>query len=121
MVILTIILVNPGAERRDEESAMKQRQAFARKASQSEAKEILELIRKKEQEYYADNGTYTKTLDELGIQLPPNANYSYTIERADKTTFVASAKGNIDNDPIEDFWIIDQTGKLRNIVNDLQN
>jgi hypothetical protein len=90
----------------------------ALRAIQAEAKENLMLIAKREAAFYAERGYYTQSLDSIGVSLPSPSHYSYYISKATLTGFEAVAKGNIDNDPIEDYWIITQDGEPRNIVDD---
>ncbi len=119
---MVIVILNPRQKGEEfEEKAVEKRLTIAKKAVQAEAQELLNLIAKKEAEYFSIHGTYAGELQEIGVTLPAGSKYVYTIERADRSGFVASAKGNIDNDPLEDFWIIDQRGKLQHIIDDARN
>ena len=104
-----------------EKKVVETRLSTVKKAMQTEAQEVLRMIAKKEAEYFTINGTYTKEYKEIEAIIPVKGNYVYTIEKADQNAFVVSAKGNIDSDPFEDYWVIDQTGKLQHIFDDIQN
>jgi type IV pilus assembly protein PilE len=87
------------------------------KSKQSEAKQLLKQIYTMERTYRQANNTYSADLNALGVEVMPNALYTYAIV-ADQNTFSATATANLDDDATEDEWQIDQTGDLVCNVND---
>ena len=100
------------------------------KAKQSEAKLILKQIYSNERtyrqqstvnSYYIPAGPASaanpNALSTIWIEIMANAKYTYTIVGG-ANAFTATATANIDDDPIIDTWVIDQTGALVNTIND---
>lgn len=98
---------------------------FLKKARMVEAKTILSDLSKHEEAYYVANEKYTTNLKELGLPTLGNTKfYTYTIAVPDPTagsdpiSFLATATGNIDNDPALDVWTIDKDKNLTHTVED---
>ncbi len=53
----------------------------------------------------------------IGVQIMSSARYTYTLV-ADSSTFTCTATANLDDDPTDDIWQIDETGTLVCISND---
>jgi prepilin-type N-terminal cleavage/methylation domain-containing protein len=101
------------------------------RAKQSEAKMLLRQIYVMEEAYRQEHDTYWVPADgvgassqapsafaELGVEIMPQARYSYTITGSD-ITFVAQAVATgLDDDKTEDRWQIDNTGNLMALVDD---
>ena len=101
------------------------------KTKQSEAKLILKQIYVNERayrqqsmmnSYYIPAGPASaaspNALNDIWVQIHANAKYTYTVA-GNATSFTATAEGNIDDDPILDTWVIDNTGILRNTIDDV--
>ncbi len=73
-------------------------------------------------------GTYASTeypnaLDELGIKVPPDCKYRFTIVATPDSGFKATATldgPGLDPDPDPDIWSIDRHGKITLVLNDLK-
>ena len=102
----------------------------ATKTKQSEAKLILKQIYINERtyrqqsmvnSYYIPAGPASaanpNALSAIWIEIMVDAKYTYTIVGG-ANAFTATATANIDDDPIIDTWVIDQTGALVNTIND---
>ncbi|MBU0530516.1 MAG: hypothetical protein KKC05_02480, partial [Nanoarchaeota archaeon] len=94
------------------------------KSMQSEAKNILKLIYVMERTHRELNSVYlacdyNAALSDIGVDIPKNAIYAYSVELVGTVGFKATAKANIDDDPVMDIWEIDNTGMLKNTVNDV--
>jgi len=101
------------------------------KAKQTEAKELLNQIYLMERSYFQNNDRYwipaggieaSKDIpfafDTLGVEIMSSARYRYTIT-GNEDTFVATAIAHrLDDDPAIDHWEIDNTGKLRVVMDD---
>ncbi len=89
------------------------------KAKQTEAKTLLQTVYTGQSLYQTINQEYAGSLSDLDIEIPANTRYSYTLTvNEDKTTYLVTAKANIDSDDAIDEWTIDQTSQLINKVND---
>jgi prepilin-type N-terminal cleavage/methylation domain-containing protein len=99
------------------------------KSKQSEAKQYLKEIYTMQRTYLMDSETYacngavadsTNTLAFVNIcveiMLPARYTYSMT---ASRNQFTCIATANLDDDPAIDTWVIDDTGRLRNTINDV--
>jgi type II secretory pathway pseudopilin PulG len=102
-------------------------------SKQSEARLILKQIYTNEQayrqkgvvnSYFIPGGVADSSnrfaLNEIWIELPPGAKYSYRISGG-TNTFTATAKANIDGDTTVDTWVMTEGGNLVNTVNDVLN
>ncbi len=102
----------------------------ATKTKQSEAKLILKQIYINERayrqqsmvnSYYIPAGPASaanpNALSAIWIEIVTDAKYTYTVVGG-ANTFTATATANIDDDPIIDTWVIDNTGVLVNTIND---
>ncbi len=102
------------------------------KTKQSEAKTILKQIYVNQRAYrqQSQNNTYFITAEvaskdnpdafnEIWVQVMTTCRYSFSIA-ATPNTFVATARGNIDDDVIEDVWTITDAGILDNPTNDVE-
>lgn len=93
---------------------------------QREAKQILKQIYVMERAYWQENRTYTcngesqsagGSFATLGVDIMSTARYTYHIT-ADKNSFTATAKANLDDDDTIDIWEINEKGELICIIND---
>jgi type IV pilus assembly protein PilE len=91
---------------------------FRKKAMTVEAKVALINIRKLEKDFHDDHGRYSDDLSLLGFRIDGSARYAYDIPTATVTTFLARARGNLDDDAILDTWTMDQGGNLVQLVID---
>jgi len=86
---------------------------------QAEAKEVLTSLSRKQQEFQANYGYYTPNLSTIKEAIPLESKYEYRIQFADANAFAIMAIGNIDNDQAKDVWLIDASGQLQHIVDDI--
>ena len=99
------------------------------KSKQSEAKQYLKEIYTMQRTYlmehetYALNGAIADSTNRMAfinicveIMLP--ARYSYSMVST-PATFTCTATANLDDDVAIDTWVIDDSGQLRNTVNDV--
>ncbi|UCG63030.1 MAG: prepilin-type N-terminal cleavage/methylation domain-containing protein [Candidatus Zixiibacteriota bacterium] len=102
------------------------------KTKQSEAKTILKQIYVNQRTFRQQSmdNTYFVTAEvaskdnpdafrDIWIQVMATCRYSFEIA-ATPNTFVATARGNIDDDPLEDVWTITDAGILDNPTNDVE-
>jgi prepilin-type N-terminal cleavage/methylation domain-containing protein len=100
--------------------------AYLAKSRQQDALVQLTAIRQAEEVYRLQHQTYTGDLDNVNLswrkpKVPPHR-YSYSVEAGwTSTDYTVCAKGNIDSDPYDDVWTIDQNGSLINVQNDVDN
>ncbi|MGD8923186.1 MAG: prepilin-type N-terminal cleavage/methylation domain-containing protein [Candidatus Zixiibacteriota bacterium] len=101
------------------------------RSKQSEAKLILKQIYVNQRAYRQQSLTSSYFIPpgpasaanpdvfrDIWVQIHGNARYTYTIV-GDPFSFTATARANIDADPIEDVWVIDDSGALTNPTNDV--
>lgn len=94
--------------------------SYLKRAKQVEAPVALTEIKRLESMYFAFNGNYGP-LSEIGYHPAPALRYYVvTIQlipsSAGKTAgFEATATGNLDSDPDEDVWTINQDGTLTHL------
>jgi len=93
---------------------------------QQEAKQILKQIYVMERAYCQEKRTYTcngesqsagGSFATLGVEIMSTARYTYHIT-ANKNSFTATAKANLDDDYNIDIWEINEKGELICIIND---
>lgn len=97
------------------------------KTKQSEAKLILKQIYVNQRAYRQQSmvNTYYNppgpasaaaplALSEIWVEIPPEAKYTFTLA-VTNNTFLATAEGNIDDDPTMDIWTIDHLGTISNL------
>jgi prepilin-type N-terminal cleavage/methylation domain-containing protein len=92
------------------------------KSKTSEAQLVLKQIYTMERTYKQQFDVYSADLNAIGVEVPPNANYNYTITAADAVSFTAQADWpdpGIDDDATPDTWTIDQDGTITHTSNDL--
>jgi len=92
------------------------------KSKTSEAQLVLKQIYTMERTYKQQFDVYSADLNAIGVEVPPNAKYTYSILAADATTFTAQADWaapGIDDDATPDTWTIDQDGTILHTSNDL--
>ncbi len=101
------------------------------RAKQVEAKQLLRQIYSMEHAHRLEHDSYwipafgTKASAQnprafmpIGVEVMSQARYTYEI-RGDKDHFAATATAeSLDDDPTLDQWLINETGELRNILND---
>lgn len=101
------------------------------RAKQVEAKQVLRQIYTMQISHRIEHDTYwipafgskasasnPKAFAVLGVEIMAQARYEYEIT-GDRDHFVATATAiALDDDPAIDQWTIDQSGELRNVVND---
>jgi prepilin-type N-terminal cleavage/methylation domain-containing protein len=104
-----------------------------RRGKQTEAQLMLKQIYSMQRAYFMANSTYgcngvtadgtvanRDNFSAIGVQLHANAKYNYTITvQNGGKSFTASASANIDDDPVNDVWEIDESGTLVNSTNDI--
>ncbi len=90
---------------------------YRKKAIQVEAKTNLLSIHKYEIMYFSENETYTSDKIVLGFVPRSNPRYTYKITSTENS-FTAEAKGNIDNDDVEDVWTINDTQLIVHVTED---
>lgn len=101
------------------------------KTKQGEAQIILKQIATLQMTYRIDSPTQTYfetaevassdnelAFEDLGIEIPPTARYSFTCEHSD-SGFTATAYANLDEDDFEDQWVIHSSGVLYHTQNDI--
>jgi prepilin-type N-terminal cleavage/methylation domain-containing protein len=101
------------------------------RAKQTEAKMILKQIYVMEQWARQENDDYwippdgseasaanPEAFAELGVEIMPQARYRYLIRRSDQGFTAEAYATNLDDDPAEDRWKIDQSGELVVLSND---
>ncbi|UCD65166.1 MAG: prepilin-type N-terminal cleavage/methylation domain-containing protein [Candidatus Zixiibacteriota bacterium] len=93
------------------------------KSKQSEAKQLLKQIYTMERAYRQEFNTYIADFNTIGVEIQPTARYAYTFLVCTADAFTVEARGNLDDDPTEDVWTIDQDGLLVNVAgnNDVVN
>jgi len=92
------------------------------KSKTSEAQLILKQIYTMQRSYKQQFDTYGADLASIGVEVPPNANYTYTIESADDVSFEAQADWpdpGLDDDATADTWTIDEDGTITHTSDDL--
>ncbi len=87
------------------------------KALQVEAQQLLKQIYTMQRTYYRIHKSYTDNLNEMGMTLPGNVNYSYRIS-VNGSGWICAATANLDNDATIDRWIVDQNGRVSCATND---
>ncbi len=113
MVALVIVAVIAGI-------AYPRYQKMVLRSKQTEAKTVLRSIHMGQDLYLTANQSFAQNLDDLDIQIPTNAKYSYSVALGgDGQTFIATATANIDGDPALDEWQIDHDNNLVNTINDV--
>ncbi len=93
------------------------------KSKQSEARSILKQVYMLERTWRQDHDSYTAGLNSIGMEITPNARYTYSVT-ASTTTFTAialCAAPGLDEDASADEWRIDQTGNLWCQIDDSSN
>ncbi len=102
------------------------------KSRQAEAKQILKQIHVMERSYRQANDAYwgagvtadavnRTTLSLVGVEIPANALYQYTVETADGTDLLIKATADLDGDGAVDEWQIDEWGTLVCNLDDVLN
>ncbi len=107
--------------------------ASTTKTRQSEAKLVLKQICTMEMTYRANNATSSyftsgaagtastpNVFIDLGVIIPDNALYSYTIVPS-AGRFIATATADLDGDGYDDIWTINYEGFLTNVQDDSSN
>ena len=92
------------------------------KSKTSEAQLVLKQIYTMERSYKQQYDTYSNDLTALGVEVPPNAKYTYTIEAADDVSFTGQADWpdpGLDDDATPDTWTIDEDGTITHTSDDL--
>ncbi|MCK4858035.1 MAG: prepilin-type N-terminal cleavage/methylation domain-containing protein [candidate division Zixibacteria bacterium] len=93
------------------------------KVKQSEAQGLLKQIYTLERSFFQENGKYSDSITELGIELMPDRWYEYTIETSG-TSFRATATAaspGLDDDPTPDIWKVDGSGEIVCVSNDVND
>lgn len=92
------------------------------KSKTTEAQLVLKQIYTMERSYKQQFDTYSADLTALGVEVPPNAKYTYTIEAADDVSFTGQADWadpGLDDDATPDTWTIDEDGTITHTSDDL--
>jgi|GEM_PF-5501311 len=71
--------------------------------------------------HFAEYAEYTTNLDEFGISMLPDKYYKYSVKILGQEKIEIRAEGNIDTDSYKDVIIIDETGQIKIIEDDLKN
>lgn len=87
------------------------------KAMQVEAQMLLKQIYTMQRTYYRLHKSYTDNLNDMGMTLPGNVQYSYRIN-VNGSGWTCAATANLDNDATIDRWIVDQSGSVRCATDD---
>lgn len=98
--------------------------SFLRQARTVEAKSFLSALNKEQTAYFIENKEYTADVNSLGLSTLDTLKYYTDISvvlTGDLQGYTATAKGNIDNDPLLDEWTIDEEKVLLNTVSDIDN
>jgi len=98
--------------------------SFLKQARTVEAKSFLSALNRQETAYFVGNGEYTAEVNSLGLPTLGTLKYYTDISvvlTGDLQGYTATAKGNIDDDPLLDEWTIDETQELLNTVSDINN
>jgi len=91
------------------------------KTKQSECKGILKQIYTMERTYRQQNNVYWgeglvrtagQSFADIGVEIPADAIYTYTITTATVPNLVITATANLDDDATLDTWTINQDGTL---------
>ena len=83
---------------------------------QKECHDNLQSLAAAEKRFFEKSGRYTTDPGELGWRPEGKGLYQYRFQ--DAAGFIFECEGNIDRDPIQDKASIDQTGDLRQEVDD---
>lgn len=95
---------------------------YQARAKQAEAKENLSAIYTSQTVFHGENNRYASTVLSLDwAALGNSKRYVYSVTSSSITNFVATATGNIDNDPDPDVWTIDQDKTLINTTDDVKS
>lgn len=81
---------------------------YRKKAISVEATTNLINIYKFEMQHFAENNTFTDSMSQLAFEAKSNPYYTYSLV-ATQLSFTAEARGNIDNDPDEDVWTVNDS------------
>lgn len=79
------------------------------KAEQVEAELLLQQIYAMQQAYYGSNMKYGDDFATIGVTIPTNSRYSYSLSSTG-ATWNCKATANLDPDATIDTWTVDQTG-----------
>jgi len=100
----------------------------ATNSRQAEAKQMLKHIYTMQEIYHTENLIYgcngrkasvaqPDRFKEIGVEIMQNAVYTYRM-KAHRNTFTCTATANLDDDPTDDIWQIDEAGTLVCISDD---
>jgi len=103
----------------------------ASKSKQSEAKGVLKQVYTMQHAYFIANDSYCLNgvradaaqllaYAIIQVEMTPPVRYTYDMLSA-VSTFSCVATANLDTDATIDTWIIDDTGVLRNTIDDVSN
>jgi len=98
------------------------------KAKQSEAKQLLKQVYTMQRAYRQEHDTYTcdgatasavapAGFAAIGVDVGATARYTYVMG-AGVDAFLCTATANLDDDPANDIWTIDQNGTLTPVSDD---
>jgi type IV pilus assembly protein PilA len=93
------------------------------RTKQVEAKGILKQIYTLERSWFQEHGSYTDDIVALGVQLMAKRWHEYSIV-TDGVSFTATAHAadpGIDDDPTPDTWIVDGSGAIIALSDDVKN
>lgn len=80
----------------------------------SESKQILGELRRFEEVYFVEHGSYADSVEKLGFTQPPGSVYSYTIESASEADCVIRADGIVGTDVENEVWKLEITNRVAN-------
>jgi prepilin-type N-terminal cleavage/methylation domain-containing protein len=102
--------------------ALPQYSRYVAKSRQPDAQTQLMAIRQAQEIYKLQYGTYTTVTGNLAPDWQNTVGrYTFVINSADTTSFLATATGNIDGDATLDVWTINQDSKLQHPINDVDS
>jgi hypothetical protein len=87
------------------------------RALQVEAQQMLQQVHAMQESHYAANMQYGASLGEIGVAIPSNARYRYSLS-ASGSAWSCKATANLDRDPAVDTWVVDQSGSVACTTND---
>ena len=93
------------------------------RTKQVEAKGILKQIYTMERSWFQEHGSYTDDIAALGVELMAQRWHEYSIV-TNGVSFTATAHAaapGVDDDPAPDTWIVDSTGEIRAVSDDVKN
>ncbi len=94
---------------------------YMSKGRQADAQTQLNAIRQAQEIYKFQYGLYANQANRNSLSgwKEQVGKYTFSITSAGTSAFTARAAGNIDSDPVEDVWTINESGTMTNSPSDL--